>query len=72
MIGLLLAPIGALAFGVVALGIKWLIATYLPAGWLQDQLLRERWQSKCSRANRRVLEQAARCSRKRANRIGVE
>lgn len=72
MIGLLAAPVGALVFGGIALSAKWLIATYMPDGWLQDQLLRERWKSKCSRSNRRVLEQAARCSRERTNRIVVE
>lgn len=63
-IGALLAPVGALViFGVIALSIKWLIASYMPDGWLKTQLLRERWHSKCSRANRRVLEQAARYTR---------
>lgn len=60
-LGMLLGPLAALLlFGVVALGIKWLIATHMPDCWLKRQLLRERIRSKYSESNRRVLEQAVR------------
>jgi hypothetical protein len=61
---MLLGPLGSLIlFGGIALGVKWLIATRLPDGWLRDQLLRERIPSKYSASNRRVLQQAVRRSR---------
>jgi hypothetical protein len=64
-LGIFLAPVGALLiFGGVALPIKWLIATRMPDCWFKRELLRQRWESKCSSANRRVLEQAARYTRK--------
>lgn len=59
--GALLGPIVSLIlFGVIGLGIKWLIATRMPAGKLRDALLRERFPSKYSASNRRVLERASR------------
>lgn len=62
--GTLLGPLGSLVlFGGIALGLKWLIATHMPDCWLKTQLLRERFQSKYSASNRRVLEQAVRRSR---------
>lgn len=64
MLGTLFAPLGALIiFGVIALSIKWAIATLMPDCALKRALLAERWKSKCSSANRRVLEQAARHTR---------
>ncbi len=61
--GVLLAPLGSLIlFGGIALGIKWLIATYMPDGWLKREILKERFPSKYSESNRRILEQAARRS----------
>lgn len=60
-LGIALGPlVSLLLFGVVALGIKWLIATYMPDCWLKRELLRERIKSKYSASNRRVLEQAIR------------
>lgn len=60
-IAALLGPLFSLiVFGVIALGIKWLIATYLPDSWLKREILRERIRSKYSASNRRVLEQASR------------
>lgn len=68
--GILLAPLGALIiFGGIALPIKWLIASFMPDCWLKKNLLAERWHSKCSSANRRVLEQAARYTRNHSNRV---
>lgn len=62
--GALLGPIASLIlFGVVGLSIKWLIATKMPAGKLRDALLRERFPSKYSASNRRVLERASRTPR---------
>lgn len=64
--GILLGPLGSLIlFGVFGLGIKWLIATYLPNGWLRRELLRERFASKYSASNRRVLQQAIRSDSRR-------
>ena len=61
VIGIALAPVGSLLlFGVIGLGIKWLIATYMPDCWLKRELLRERIKSKYSASNRRVLDQAVR------------
>ena len=68
--GVLFAPVAALIiFGGIALPIKLLIANHMPDGWLKRHLLRERWNSKCSSSNRRVLEQAARYTRCHANRV---
>ena len=62
--GVFAAPLFALIiFGGIALPIKWVIANYMPDCWLKKQLLAERLQSKCSTANRRILEQAARYTR---------
>ena len=70
ILGVLFAPVAALAiFGGIALPIKWLIANRMPDCWLKEQLLVERWNSKCSTANRRILEQAASYTRKRSHRI---
>ena len=61
--GLLLGPLASLVlFGVIGLGIKWLIATYMPDCWLRREILRERIPSKYSASNRRVLEHARRRS----------
>lgn len=63
--GVLLAPLGSLLlFGGIGLGIKWLIATRMPDCWLRRELLRERFPSKYSASNRRVLDRAARGSRR--------
>lgn len=70
VLGAFFAPLTAfIIFGCIAFPIKWLIATYMKDGWLKDQILRERFESKCSESTRRVLEQAARCSRERAERV---
>ena len=59
-VGVLLAPVGALIiFGGIALPIKWAVATLMKDGWLKRQILVERFESKCSESNRRVLKQAA-------------
>lgn len=59
--GIALGPLGSLLlFGVIGLGIKWLIATKMPNGWLKRELLRERFPSKYSASNRRVWERAFR------------
>ena len=59
--GLFLGPLASLIlFGLVALGIKWTIATYMPDCRLKRALLAERVKSKYSASNRRVLEQAVR------------
>lgn len=58
--GVILAPFGALIiFGGIALPIKMAIARWMPDGWLKRNLLAERWNSRCSRSNGRVLAQAA-------------
>lgn len=63
--GILLGPLGSLLlFGVIGLGIKWLIATRMPDCWLRRELLRERFPSKYSASNRRVLERASRNARR--------
>lgn len=73
VIATLLAPLAALiVFGVIALGIKWLIATYMPPGKLRDAILRERFSSGYSEANRRVLEQAVRSDRRRSESVHIE
>ena len=59
--GAFLGPIfSLLLFGVFALGIKWLIATYMVDGRLKRALLAERIKSKYSHSNWRILRQAAR------------
>ena len=69
-LGVFFAPFAAfLIFGCIAFPIKWLIATYMKDGWLKEQILRERFKSKCSGNTRRVLEQSARCSRERSERV---
>ena len=71
-LGVFIAPLLSLfLFGVVALGIKWLIATYLPDSWLKRALLTERIKSKYSQSNRRVLAQAARHPRGKSKLIDV-
>ena len=63
--GVLLGPLVSLIlFGVIALGIKWLIATYMPDCWLKRELLRERIRSKYSESNRRVIAQSVRRSKR--------
>lgn len=65
--GAFLGPIASLVlFGVIGLGIKWLIATRMPDCWLRRELLRERFPSKYSTSNRRVLEAARRNARGQA------
>ena len=62
--GTFLAPfVSLLLFGVVAVAIKLLIAR-MPPCWLRDQLLRERFKSGYSAANRRILEKCVRDSRR--------
>ena len=53
LIAVLLKPFGALIlFGLIALPIRLAIERWLPAGWLKEQLLRERWHSCASRKPR--------------------
>lgn len=60
-LGIFFSPVAALIiFGGICLSLKWIIATYMPDCWFKRQLLAERWHSKCSSSNRRVIEQAAR------------
>lgn len=69
--GLFLGPLGSLLlFGVIGLGIKWLIATYMPDCWLRREILRERIPSKYSAANRKVLSQAIRSDLRRGKPVG--
>ena len=64
LLGVLFAPLMSLfLFGIVALGIKWIIATRMPDCWLKRQLLAERFKSKYSASNRRVLEKASEFAR---------
>lgn len=64
-LGVAAGPLAALIlFGVIALGIKLLIARKMPDGWLKDQLLRERIKSRYSASNRRILEQSVSRSRR--------
>ena len=60
LLGIAAAPLMSLfLFGGVALGIKWLIATKMPDCWLKRQLLAERFQSKYSASNLRILQKAS-------------
>ena len=60
LLGVLAGPLVSLAlFGGLALGIKWLIATKMPDCWLKRQLLAERFKSKYSASNLRILQKAS-------------
>lgn len=55
VLALALRPLAALfLFGVVALGIKWVIVRYMPECWLKKQLLTERLHSTLSASNRKI------------------
>lgn len=70
MLGAAFGPLFALLlFGVFALGIKLAIARYMPDCWLKRQLLAERIHTAYSASNRRILEEAAKRSRREAERV---
>lgn len=54
LLGIALAPLGAVAIIWLASVIKIQIMRHMKNGWLKDQLLRERWHSSASDSHRRV------------------